>query len=111
MWGATAFSSGAFWLQQVIIGWLAYELTESAFLTTLAMGLDALPILIVGPVGGLLADSWDRRKLLAGMLAYQCLATAVFGRGGDARAPGNGGTYSPTSSRWGSRSSSWTRRA
>ena len=79
MWGATAFSSGAFWLQQVIIGWLAYELTESAFLTTLAMGLDALPILIVGPVGGLLADSWDRRKLLAGMLAYQCLATAVFG--------------------------------
>lgn len=79
MWGATAFSSGAFWLQQVIIGWIAYELTKSPFLTTVAMGLDALPILIVGPVGGLLADSWDRRKLLAGMLAYQCAATAVFG--------------------------------
>ena len=79
MWGATAFSSGAFWLQQVILGWLAYDLTQSAFLTTLAMGLDALPILIVGPVGGLLADSWDRRKLLAGMLAYQCAATAAFG--------------------------------
>ncbi len=79
MWGATAFSSGAFWLQQVIIGWIAYDLTKSAFLTTLAMGLDALPILIVGPVGGLLADSWDRRKLLAGVLAYQCAATVVFG--------------------------------
>ena len=79
MWGATAFSSGAFWLQQVIIGWIAYQLTESAFLTTVAMGLDALPILIVGPLGGLLADSWDRRKLLAGVLAYQCVATVVFG--------------------------------
>ena len=79
MWATTSFSSGAFWLQQVIIGWLAYSLTQSAFLTTLAMGLDALPILLVGPVGGLLADAWDRRKLLAYILAYQCVTTAAFG--------------------------------
>ena len=78
MWATTSFSSGAFWLQQVIIGWLAYSLTQSAFLTTLAMGLDALPILLIGPVGGLLADAWDRRKLLAYILAYQCVATAAF---------------------------------
>ena len=79
MWATTVFSSGGFWLQQVIIGWLTYNLTQSAFLTTVVMGLDALPILLVGPVGGLLADSWDRSKLLAFTFVYQCATTTVFG--------------------------------
>ncbi len=61
MWTTTFLSSGGFWLQQVVIGWLAYQLTQSAFLTTLIMGLDALPLLLAGPVGGVLVDSWDRR--------------------------------------------------
>ena len=57
LWASTLFFSGAFWMQQVIIGWLTYELTQSALLTSLVMGLDALPILIAGPIGGLLVDS------------------------------------------------------
>ena len=40
LWGMTFFSSAAFWLQQVILGWLTYELTQSALLTSIAMGLD-----------------------------------------------------------------------
>lgn len=79
VWATTVFSSGGFWLQQVIIGWLTYNLTQSAFLTTVVMGLDSLPILLVGPVGGLLADSWDRSKLLTFTFAYQSVTTAVFG--------------------------------
>ena len=66
-------------MQQVIIGWLTYELTQSALLTSLVMGLDALPILIAGPVGGLLVDRWDKRKLLAGVFAYQSLLALGFG--------------------------------
>jgi MFS family permease len=65
-------------MQQIVIGWLMYNITQSAFLTTLAMGLDALPILLIGPVGGLLVDSWDRRKLLAGIYLYQAVVTTVF---------------------------------
>lgn len=79
VWATTVFSSGGFWLQQVIIGWLTYNLTQSAFLTTVVMGLDALPILLVGPMGGLLADAWDRSRLLAFTFAYQCVTTVVFG--------------------------------
>lgn len=78
VWATTFFSSAGFWLQQIVVGWLMYDITKSAFLTTLAMGLDALPILLVGPVGGLLVDSWDRRKLLAGIYAYQTTVSSVF---------------------------------
>ena len=78
LWLATAFSSGGFWLQQVIVGWLAYDVTGSAFWTSLALGLDALPILFVGPLGGLLVDKFDRRKLMAGIYAYQAAVTSAF---------------------------------
>ena len=78
IWLATAFSSSGFWLQQVVVGWLAYEITESAFWTSLALGLDALPILLVGPIGGVLVDKFDRRKLLAFIYGYQAVVTSVF---------------------------------
>ncbi len=78
LWGATGFSSGGFWLQQVIIGWLAFDLTQSALLTSIALGLDTLPVLLVGPLGGLLVDNFDRRKLLALVFTYQATITLAF---------------------------------
>ncbi len=78
LWLATMFSSGGFWLQQVIVGWLAYEVTQSAFWTSVALGLDALPILFVGPVGGLLVDNFDRRKLMSFIYGYQATVTLAF---------------------------------
>ena len=78
IWIATVLSSGGFWLQQVVVGWLTYEVTGSAFWTSLALGLDALPILLVGPVGGLLVDNFDRRRLLAYIYAYQACVTLGF---------------------------------
>ena len=78
IWTSTVLSSGGFWVQQVIVGWLTYDITESAFLTSLALGIDTLPILLVGPLGGVLADRWDRRKLLVLVYAYQSLITLGF---------------------------------
>ena len=78
LWLATAFSSAGYWLQQVVVGWLAYEITQSAFWTSLALGLDALPILLAGPVGGVLVDNFDRRKMLAFIYGYQAIVTTTF---------------------------------
>ena len=78
LWLATVFSSAGYWLQQVVVGWLAYEITGSAFWTSLALGLDALPILLAGPIGGVLVDRFDRSKLLAIIYGYQAAVTAVF---------------------------------
>ena len=47
LWLATAIFSSGFWLQQVVVGWLAYEITGSPLMTSMALGLDALPILVV----------------------------------------------------------------
>ncbi len=78
VWAATFFGSAGFWLQQIVLGWLTYNVTQSAFWTSIAMGLDALPILLAGPIGGLIADAWDRRKLLVYIFAYQTLLTIAF---------------------------------
>lgn len=78
LWLSTLFASSGFWLQLVVVGWLTYQVTESAFWTTLALSLDTLPILLVGPVGGLLADNFDRRKLLVFIHSYQAVLTAAF---------------------------------
>jgi MFS family permease len=72
-------TSGGYFFQQVVIGWLTYEVTRSPFLTVLALGLDTLPNLIGGPLGGVLVDNLDRRKLLILVPAYQAALSMTFG--------------------------------
>jgi len=79
LWIASIGSSGGFFMQQVVIGFVAYEITGSAFLTSLALGIDTLPMFIGGAFGGMLVDMLDRRKLLAICFAYQGLLALAFG--------------------------------
>tara|TARA_B100000809_G_scaffold236527_1_gene255632 strand:+ start:567 stop:1865 length:1299 start_codon:yes stop_codon:yes gene_type:complete len=77
---AVSGAGGGYWIQQVVVGWLIYDVTESPFLTSVALGLEAVPLLIMGPFGGFLVDVLDRRKLLTGVYLYQgtlALALAV----------------------------------
>ena len=78
LWISTVIFSGAFWLQQVVIGWLAYEVTKSASITTIIMGLDALPILLGGPLGGAISDKFDKRQLLTFIYSYQAVLMIIF---------------------------------
>jgi MFS transporter, DHA1 family, staphyloferrin A biosynthesis exporter len=64
LWTGTVFMSGGQWIQQVTLGWLAYDLTGSPIALGAINGLRALPFLVVGPTAGVLADRMDRRKLL-----------------------------------------------
>lgn len=79
IWASSFFFSAGFWLQMVIVGWLTYQLTQSALLTSIVMGLDALPILLAGPLGGVIVDVWDKRKLMTVVLIYQSLLALAFG--------------------------------
>jgi predicted MFS family arabinose efflux permease len=78
LWLSTLSVSGGFWTQMVVVGWLTYERTRSPLLTSLVLGLDSLPFLIAGPIGGVLADTWDRRRLLMAATVYQALVTTGF---------------------------------
>ena len=60
---ARAVSSAGSYMQVVAASWLVYHLTNSAIavgvLTSLALG----PALVGGPIGGVLADRYDPRRL------------------------------------------------
>ncbi|HZA25244.1 MAG TPA: MFS transporter, partial [Dehalococcoidia bacterium] len=57
------FANAAQWLQFITIGWLALDVSGSAFHSIMAVAVRAVPTLVLGPWGGVLADRMDRRKL------------------------------------------------
>ncbi|RII26690.1 MAG: MFS transporter [Geobacter sp.] len=75
------------WMQQVAMSWLVYRLTGSAFLLGVVGFTSQIPTLLFAPVAGVLADRWDRRRLLiftqalamvqAGLLAAVVLSGIV----------------------------------
>jgi MFS family permease len=52
------------WIHMVAMSWMVYRLSASALLLGLVGFASLAPILLFGPLGGLLADRVDRRKLL-----------------------------------------------
>ena len=65
IWIGNFFAQGAQWLQILTIGWLVLKLTDgNALLTGTVVGIRTLPILLIGPWAGVLADRIDRRKLI-----------------------------------------------
>jgi MFS family permease len=52
------------WMQQVAFGWLVLEMTDSPFYLGLAGFFRAIPMLLISPFGGVLADRVERRRLL-----------------------------------------------
>ena len=52
------------WMQKVAQAWLVLELTGSGTLLGLTAALQQLPTLLLTPYGGLIADRFDKRKIL-----------------------------------------------
>ena len=52
------------WMQRVAMHWLVYRLSGSEFLLGLSGFMSQIPVLFLGPLGGVWADRVDRRRLL-----------------------------------------------
>jgi MFS family permease len=78
LWISTLFASGAQWVQQGTVGWLVYEMTDSAFLLGAVNGFRALPLLFLAPLGGVLADRTDRKALMQWTQVMLLIASAVM---------------------------------
>src|SRR5438034_4085170 len=65
--------------ENVVLGWLTLELTNSPFLVGVAMGARMLPLFFVGVPAGVLADRLPRHRLLVATSAGQALAAAAIG--------------------------------
>jgi predicted MFS family arabinose efflux permease len=52
------------WMQRVAVGWLTWELTGSGFWLGLVSCADLLPAVFVGPFGGVVADRYNRIRIM-----------------------------------------------
>ena len=59
------------WMQRVAMSWLVYRLTSSEFLLGLVSFLGLIPVFVLSPFGGVMADRFHRLHLL---IATQVLA-------------------------------------
>jgi MFS family permease len=75
----TAVSATGQWLQLVAQGWLVLQLTDSGVALGAVTGLQFLPILVGGAWGGVIADRYDKRHILAVTQSAAGLLAAVLG--------------------------------
>jgi MFS family permease len=69
------------WMQTTAQSWLVYTLTHSATDIGFVVALQTLPVLLLGPYGGVIADRVDKRRLmivLQSMMGLQAAALAVL---------------------------------
>jgi MFS family permease len=64
------------WMQRIAMNWLVYRLTGSVFLLGVVNFTGQIPTLLFAPFAGVLADRYDRHRLL---IATQALAMAQAG--------------------------------
>ncbi len=67
------------WMQMAAQSWLVYTLTHSATDLGLIVALQTLPVLILGPYGGVIADRVDKRRAMIGLQALMGLQALVLG--------------------------------
>lgn len=74
------------WMQNVVLGALAYDLTRSPTFVGVLLFAQLGPLLLFSMIGGALADAFDRRRLLVTVAVTQgilSLALAWVARGAD----------------------------
>jgi predicted MFS family arabinose efflux permease len=77
MWFGACTSSIGTWMQIVAQGWLIYRLSHSAFLLALDQFLGGIPIFLFSLIGGVVADRFERRKILL-VSQYVQMASATL---------------------------------
>ena len=69
------------WMQMTAQSWLVFTLTHSATRIGFVVALQTLPVLLLGPYGGVIADRVDKRRLmifLQSMMGLQAATLAVL---------------------------------
>lgn len=66
-------------MQQFAQSWLVYDLTGSATMVGLTVAVQNIPILLVGPYAGLVADRLDKRRLMIFLQAMMGVLAVALG--------------------------------
>ncbi|HBS59058.1 MAG TPA: MFS transporter [Firmicutes bacterium] len=66
------------WMQRITIGWLVYRLTNSALMLGTVSFASQIPILVLSPIAGVLADRLSKHKLLVITQSLAMLQAAIL---------------------------------
>jgi MFS family permease len=67
------------WMQTIAQSWLVLSLTHSATLVGAAVAIQTLPVLLLGPYAGVVADRTDKRRLMIILQTMMGLQALVLG--------------------------------
>lgn len=73
----TAISGVGYWVTTVAVGLFVFDITGDTFAVALVGGIALLPMIVAGIWGGMLADAFDRRRVL--MLSSIVAWIAIIG--------------------------------
>ena len=74
-----AVSLSGTWMQMAAQSWLVLTLSGSATTLGLIVALQTLPVLLLGPYGGVVADRVDKRRLMVALQAAMGLQALILG--------------------------------
>ena len=66
------------WMQNISQAWLVYQLTGSSLLLGVVGFSSQFPILLLGPVGGIVADRWNRHRVVIGTQAASMVLAFIL---------------------------------
>jgi MFS family permease len=67
------------WMQMAAQAWLVLTLTDSATTLGIVIALQTLPVLLLGPYGGVIADRVDKRRLMVSLQAAMGVQALILG--------------------------------
>src|SRR5258706_6585146 len=66
------------WMQSVAQGWLMHRLTDSAYMLGLLGFCQFLPVMVISPWAGVVADRVDKRRLLVVTQSFALVQAVVL---------------------------------
>lgn len=66
------------WMQRTAIGWHAWELTASPFWLGMVAFADLFPAVLIAPIGGVVADRLDRRRIMLWTQSAMAVTTTLL---------------------------------
>jgi MFS family permease len=67
------------WMQMTAQSWLVFSLTHSSTMLGVIIALQTLPVLILGPYGGVVADRVDKRRLMIALQSAMGVQALILG--------------------------------
>jgi MFS family permease len=67
------------WMQMTAQSWLVLTLTHSGTVLGVIVALQTLPVLLLGPYGGVVADRVDKRRMMIGLQSLMGVQALILG--------------------------------